>query len=32
MQSVDQVIRARWVVPVRPRIVLHDHALAVQDG
>ncbi|EGQ62068.1 amidohydrolase family protein, partial [Acidithiobacillus sp. GGI-221] len=32
MQSVDQVIRARWVVPVRPRTVLHDHALAVQDG
>ncbi|MGR2913499.1 TRZ/ATZ family hydrolase [Acidithiobacillus ferrivorans] len=32
MQPVDLIIRARWIVPIRPRTVLHDHALAVHDG
>ncbi len=32
MQSVDLIIHARWIVPIRPRSVLHDHALAVHDG
>ncbi|WP_255305506.1 TRZ/ATZ family hydrolase [Acidithiobacillus ferrivorans] len=32
MQSVDLIIRARWIVPIRPQTVFHDHALAVHDG
>ena len=32
MQPVDLIIRARWIVPIRPQTVLHDHALAVHDG
>jgi len=33
MQSVDTLIEARWVVPVRPRAtVLENHALAVSGG
>jgi 5-methylthioadenosine/S-adenosylhomocysteine deaminase len=33
MQSVDTVIEARWLVPVRPRgAVLEHHAVAVDQG
>jgi 5-methylthioadenosine/S-adenosylhomocysteine deaminase len=32
MQSVDTLIFAAHVVPVEPRGVLHDHAVAVKDG
>ena len=32
MQSVDLIIHARWIVPIRPRSVLRDHALAVHGG
>ena len=31
-QSVDLLIRARWMLPIHPRTVFHDHALAVHDG
>lgn len=29
---VDQIISARWVIPVRPRVLLHHHALAIKQG
>ncbi len=29
---VDQIISARWVIPVRPRALLHHHALAIKQG
>src|SRR5258706_1862584 len=32
MQSIDPLIVARHVVPVEPRGVLHDHAVAVHEG
>jgi 5-methylthioadenosine/S-adenosylhomocysteine deaminase len=32
MQTVDTLICAAHVVPVVPRAVLHDHAVAVSDG
>lgn len=32
MQTVDTLIRAAHVVPVEPRGVLHDHAVAIRDG
>jgi len=32
MQSVDTLIVAKHLVPVEPRGVLHDHAVAVKDG
>ncbi len=31
-QIVDQIISARWVIPVRPRVLLHHHALAIAEG
>lgn len=30
--QVDHIISARWIIPVRPRIVLHHHALAIAQG
>ena len=32
MRSIDTLIRAAHVIPVEPRGVLHDHAVAVKDG
>ena len=32
MQSIDTLICAAHVVPVEPRGVLHDHAVAIHDG
>ena len=32
MQSIDTLIVAKHVVPVEPRGVLHDHAVAVHEG
>ena len=32
MQSIDMLIRAAHVIPVEPRGVLNDHAVAVKDG
>ena len=33
MENVDQIIRARWVLPVNPRdTVLEHHAVALRDG
>jgi 5-methylthioadenosine/S-adenosylhomocysteine deaminase len=33
MQTIDTLIKARWIVPVEPEgVVLKDHALAIQDG
>ena len=33
MENVDQIIRARWIVPVNPRdTVLEHHAVALRDG
>ena len=31
-QEVDLLLHARWIIPIRPRGVLHDHALAVHAG
>ena len=33
MENVDQIIRARWILPVNPRdAVLEHHAVALRDG
>ena len=33
MENVDQIIRARWILPVNPRdTVLEGHAVALRDG
>ena len=33
MENVDQIIRARWILPVNPRdTVLEHHAVALRDG
>ncbi|MGH8401559.1 MAG: TRZ/ATZ family hydrolase, partial [Gammaproteobacteria bacterium] len=33
MDSVDLLIHARWVIPVEPHDVVHEHhAVAVRDG
>jgi len=33
LENVDQIIRARWIVPVNPRdTVLEHHAVALRDG
>ena len=32
MEAVDTLICAAHVVPVRPHVVLHDHAVAVREG
>jgi 5-methylthioadenosine/S-adenosylhomocysteine deaminase len=33
MQTIDTLIKARWIVPVEPEgVVLEGHALAIQDG
>ena len=33
MENVDQIIRARWVLPVNPHdTVLEHHAVALRDG
>jgi 5-methylthioadenosine/S-adenosylhomocysteine deaminase len=32
MQAVDTLIRAAHVIPVEPRVVLDDHAVAIRDG
>ncbi|MHB8247800.1 MAG: TRZ/ATZ family hydrolase [Acidithiobacillus sp.] len=31
-QEIDLLLHARWTIPIRPRGVLHDHALAVHAG
>ncbi|MHB1531518.1 TRZ/ATZ family hydrolase [Acidithiobacillus sp.] len=31
-QEIDLLLHARWMIPIRPRGVLHDHALAVHAG
>jgi len=31
-REVDLAIHARWIVPVEPAGVLHDHALVIDDG
>ena len=33
MQVIDQLLCARWVIPVEPRdTILEHHAIAIQDG
>ena len=33
MQQVDQIIHARWIIPVEPaHSLLEDHAVAIHDG
>jgi 5-methylthioadenosine/S-adenosylhomocysteine deaminase len=33
MQTIDTLIKARWIVPVEPEgVVLEGHAVAIQDG
>ncbi len=33
MQTIDTLIHARWVIPVEPDLVVHEHhALAIHDG
>jgi 5-methylthioadenosine/S-adenosylhomocysteine deaminase len=33
MQTIDTLIKARWIVPVEPEgVVLERHAVAIQDG
>lgn len=32
LPQVDEIISARWVIPIRPRAILQDHALAIAQG
>jgi 5-methylthioadenosine/S-adenosylhomocysteine deaminase len=33
MQVIDQLLCARWIIPVEPRdVILEHHAIAIQDG
>ena len=33
MQQVDQIIHARWIIPVEPsQTILHHHGIAIDDG